>query len=167
MPTRALWGSWARRPFCSPISCRQDCSLHDLPWVPKGRFKQLLIKGGAAMKLPEARLKGPENLIKIRRASKIKGTREAHQDQETQTTWEPAHTLILSATPFWNCAEERRMQDCCCLDPYLIPLTTTLDYITSPYSPVQGGGGAVLEAPAYCVPSLPGKEIKPLFLFPP
>ena len=24
----------------SPISCRQDSSLHDLPWVPKGRFEQ-------------------------------------------------------------------------------------------------------------------------------
>ena len=51
----------------SPISCRQDSSLHDLAWVPKGRFEQLLIKGGADKKAPEARVKGPEKLIKIRR----------------------------------------------------------------------------------------------------
>ena len=50
----------------SPVSCRQDSSLHDLPRVPKGRSEQLLIKGGAARKPPEARLKGPEKLIKIR-----------------------------------------------------------------------------------------------------
>ena len=53
--------------FLFPISCRQDSSLHDLPWVPKSRFKKLQIKGGAARKPPEARLKGPEKLIKIRR----------------------------------------------------------------------------------------------------
>ena len=49
------------------ISYRQDSSLHDLPQVPKGRFEQLLIMGGAAKKSPEARLKGPEKLIKIKR----------------------------------------------------------------------------------------------------
>ena len=85
-PSGALWGSWARRPFLSRVSCRQDSSLHGLPWVPKGRFEQLLIKGGTAKKPPEARLKGPEKLIKIRRL----------------TTWGPAHTLILSATPPLN-----------------------------------------------------------------
>ena len=50
----------------SPVSWRQDSHLCDLPLVPKGRFQQLLIKG-AAKKPPEARLKGPEKLIKIRR----------------------------------------------------------------------------------------------------
>ena len=40
-----------------------------LPWVPKGGFQQLLIMGGAAKKSPEARLKRPEKLIKIRRPS--------------------------------------------------------------------------------------------------
>ena len=39
---------------------------------------------------------------------------------------------------------------------------SSLGYKTSPYSP--GWGGAVFEALAYCVPSLPGKEIKLLFL---
>ena len=50
--------------FLSPLSCREDSSLHDLLWVPKGR---LLIKGGAAKKTPEARLKGLKQLSKIRR----------------------------------------------------------------------------------------------------
>ena len=48
----------------SPVSCRQDSRLYDLP---KSRFKQLAIKGGAAKKPPEARLKGPEKLIKTGR----------------------------------------------------------------------------------------------------
>ncbi|XP_059756604.1 DENN domain-containing protein 10 isoform X2 [Balaenoptera ricei] len=34
--------------FLSPIFCRQDSSLHDLPRVPKGRFEQSQIKAGAA-----------------------------------------------------------------------------------------------------------------------
>ena len=107
--------------FLPPISCRQGSSLHDLLWVPKGRFKQLLMKGGSATKPPEARLKGQEKLIKIKRP----------------TTWDPAHTLILSATPpFWNFAEERRMQDCHCFDPYRIPLTKTITLLPIP----QGGG---------------------------
>lgn len=46
----------------SPIPCRQDSSLHDL----LSSIKQLLIKEAAAKKLIEARLKGPEKLIKIR-----------------------------------------------------------------------------------------------------
>jgi hypothetical protein len=33
-------------------------SLSDFPGVPKGRFEQLLIKGGVAKESPEARLKG-------------------------------------------------------------------------------------------------------------
>ena len=36
--------------FLYTISCRQDSSLHDLLGVPKSRFKQLLIKGGATTK---------------------------------------------------------------------------------------------------------------------
>ena len=53
-------GLLGTKAFLSPFSCRQDSSLHDLPWVPKGRR--------AAKKPPEARLKGPEKLIKIRRS---------------------------------------------------------------------------------------------------
>lgn len=53
--------------FLYPISCRQGSSLHDLPWTPKGGFKQLLIKGEAVEKPPETKLKESEHLIKTRR----------------------------------------------------------------------------------------------------
>ena len=36
--------------LCLPTSCKQEFTLQDLPGVPKGRFEQLLIKGGAAKK---------------------------------------------------------------------------------------------------------------------
>ena len=72
--------------FLSLVSSRQDSSFHDLPWVPKDRFEQLLVKGEAAKKPLEARLKGPEKRIKIGRP----------------TTWDPAYNLILSATPLLN-----------------------------------------------------------------
>ena len=75
----------------SPVSCKQGSSLHDLPWVPKGRFQQLLIKGGAAMKPSEARLKGPEKLIKIKRPPEMR-LRQCR----------PCSTLILSETPPLN-----------------------------------------------------------------
>ena len=61
----APWGSPGTEAFLSPVSCRQDSGRDDLPCVPKGRFAQLLIEGGAA---PEP--------------SEIKGTREGHQDWE-------------------------------------------------------------------------------------
>ena len=51
--------------FLPPISCRQDFSLHDLPWVPKGRSERLSIKRRTAKKPPVARLEGPEKHIKI------------------------------------------------------------------------------------------------------
>lgn len=46
------------------VSCRQYSSLHDLPWILKGRFKLLLIKEGAAKKPPEGRLMGPKMSIR-------------------------------------------------------------------------------------------------------
>ena len=121
MPSRALWGSWTWRFLLSPISFRQVCSLHDLPWVPKGRFEQLLIKGGAARKPPEARLKGPEKLIKIRKPDHLRPCTQPNP--------------VSNPTLLKLC---RRMQDCYCPDPYHIPMTTTPAYITSPYSPVRG-----------------------------
>ena len=46
---RALWGSWAQG-LCVPhfFDYRKEpsFSLHDLPWSPMGRFKQLLNKEG-------------------------------------------------------------------------------------------------------------------------
>ena len=59
--------------YCPPFPVGKT-SLHDLPRVPKGRFKQLLIKRGAAKPL-DARLKGQEKGIKIRRP----------------TIWDPQH----------------------------------------------------------------------------
>ena len=51
----------------APISWRQD-SRSSGPFLSfKGQIQQLLIKGGPAKKPPEARLKGPERFIKIRR----------------------------------------------------------------------------------------------------
>ena len=81
-PEQCSVGLAGTKAFLSPISCRQDSSHYDLPWVPKGRSEQLPTKGGAAEKPPEARLKGPEKLLKVR-----------------ETTWDPAHMLVLSETP--------------------------------------------------------------------
>ena len=69
-PRRTLWGAWAQKSFCAPtlpttpppISCRQDSSFHGLPWVPKGGFEQLLVKGRAAKKLPEAGFRDQRSL---------------------------------------------------------------------------------------------------------
>ena len=61
-----MWGSQAQRPFCPPFLAVKT-SFCDLPRVLKGRFKHLLVKEEAAKKPPEARLKGPEKLIRIRR----------------------------------------------------------------------------------------------------
>ena len=58
--------------FLSLISCRQDSSTHDLPWVPRDRFKRLLINREAADKPPETKLKGPEKLVKIRRPKMLR-----------------------------------------------------------------------------------------------
>ena len=68
-PRRTLWGSWAQKSFCvplpHPISCRQVSSFRGLPWVPKGGFGQLLIKGIAAKKLPEAGLRDQRKLLRL------------------------------------------------------------------------------------------------------
>ena len=53
--------------FCHLFLIGKTPNFHHLLLVPKGRFAQLLIKGEAAKKPPEARLGGPENLINIRR----------------------------------------------------------------------------------------------------
>ena len=83
-PSGTLWGSWALKPFWSPVSCRPDSRIHYFPWGPKGRFKQLLIKGGAVKK-PRRQSKGLE-FIRIRRP----------------TTWDPTHAFIVLATPLLN-----------------------------------------------------------------
>ena len=90
--SETLWGSRARKPFLVPISCGQNSRLHDLPWVPKGRFEQLLAKEGAA-----------RNKLRL-----VTGTREALPDEKThhlrrdEGRASPAHTLILSESPPWD-----------------------------------------------------------------
>ena len=73
----------------STTSYRQNSSLHDLPWVPKGGFEQLLIDRRSSQETTWG---------------KIKGTREAHQDHLRRDAGRasPAHTLILSETSPWN-----------------------------------------------------------------
>ena len=56
-PNRALWGSQAQKPLCSSFLVGKTPASRTFHWVPKDRFKQLLIKGGAAKKPPEVRLK--------------------------------------------------------------------------------------------------------------
>ena len=98
--------------FLCPVSCRQDSSLHDIPWVPKGRFKPLLIREGAAKKPPEARLKGPEKLIKIKRSPETLHTPYSCQQPHPWTiaikplitsSWVETHSFRgqeLSVSPF-------------------------------------------------------------------
>ena len=48
--SRTLWGSWAQKPFCTSLFLdyrkKTSFSLYNLPWVPMGRLKQLLIREG-------------------------------------------------------------------------------------------------------------------------
>ena len=48
--SRALWGSWAQKPFFGSHFLITEnglyFGLHDLPWVAASRFKQLLIREG-------------------------------------------------------------------------------------------------------------------------
>ena len=48
--SRTLWGSWAQKPFCTFLFLdyrkKTSFSLDNLPWVPTGRLKQLLIREG-------------------------------------------------------------------------------------------------------------------------
>ena len=130
--------------FLSLVSCRQDSSFHDLPWVPKDRSEQLLIKGEAAKKPLEARLKGRGRLIKIRRLDHLRLC---------------IHTNLISNPNLLKLCRRKRNARL-----LLLPwsLSHTLAWlITSPYSPESGG--TVLETLAYCVPPLPGKVTKPLF----
>ena len=79
--------------FLSLVSYRQDSSLHDLPLAPKGTSEQLIMEG-TAKKPHEARLKGPEKFINIRRP----------------TTWDAAHILTLATTPLLSCCYKSAYQ---------------------------------------------------------
>ena len=69
------------RPFCPPFLVSKTPASMTLS--SKEQIRTALIKGGAAGRPPEARLKGPERLIRIRKPDHLR----------------LAHTLILSATP--------------------------------------------------------------------
>ena len=134
MPSRTLWGSWAWRPYCPPF-------LLQPPWpFPKG---QLLIKGGTAKKPTEARLKRPEKLIKIRGLDHLR----------------PCTHPNLVSTPnlLKLCRRKKnaRLFTALILIPYLPAWLYNLSLFSRE-------GNIIPEALAYSVPSLPGKEIKPL-----
>ena len=71
----------------------QDSSHPDLPWAPKCIFKQLLIKGGAARKPPEARLR-TERLLEIRTGPPEGQLRECRLC---------THPSLTSTSPFNYC----------------------------------------------------------------
>ena len=92
-PSRTLWGSWAWKPFCLPFLVGKTPASMTYSRVPKGRLKQLLIKGETAKKPSEARLKELEKLIKIRRPN-------SSVSQETEIRdCRSCRTLILIGNP--------------------------------------------------------------------
>ena len=143
MPSKAPCEASGLEALWSPISCGQNSRLHGLPWVLKGRFEQMLIKGGAAMKPPEARLKGPERLIKIRRPNHARPCMHPN--------------LVSNPTLLKLC---RRKKSARLLLPWSLSHTPAWLYKLS-LSTKEGA--KVFHVLAYCVPPLPGKEIKPLF----
>ena len=69
--SRTLWSSQGLGPFCPPFLIGKTP-----PLTSKGWIGTVVNQGGAAMKSPEAQLKGPEKLIRIRRGTtwdEIKG----------------------------------------------------------------------------------------------
>ena len=113
--------------FVSPIPCRQDSSLHDLLWVPKGR------------RAPNQRRSSNETT-----RGRGLSTLGYGLPRTVNRPWscQQPHTL--------ETAEEE-----CKTVTALIFITHFCLIITFPYSP--GSGGTVLEVLAYCGPPLPGK----------
>ena len=69
MPSRALWDSQAQRTF-RPSFLTGKTSVF-MTFSEFQKTEQLLIKVGTVMNPPETRLKGPENLIKVRRPNHL------------------------------------------------------------------------------------------------
>ena len=69
VPWIGRFSQWATRKVCLLFLNRQDSSFLTSEFQ---RAEQLLIKGGAALKPPEARLKGQMRLIKIRRLDHLR-----------------------------------------------------------------------------------------------
>jgi len=72
MLIRALCRSWEQRPFCPPFHVRETTTSRAFLEFQRAVLKRFLIKGRAGMKAPEARLKGPEKLIKMRRPAHLR-----------------------------------------------------------------------------------------------
>ena len=81
----------ARTPFCPLLLVDKTPASMTFPEFQRAG---LLIEGGAVMKLPEARWKGPEKLA----------------ENKILTAWHPAHSLILSTKPPWNHSYKRPHQ---------------------------------------------------------
>ena len=58
-----LWGFWTWKPFCARhfLLVRSSFGLHSLPWVPRSRFKQLLISEGRARRNQGGEAKKPQH----------------------------------------------------------------------------------------------------------
>ena len=97
--------------FLSPISYRQESSLHDLLSVPNG----IIVANQRRNSSKTARLKDQRGSSRL--------------DTGPPNT---LHTSNLVRNPTLLNFPEERIQDCYCLDPYHILLP---DYITFPFSP--------------------------------
>ena len=89
MSSKALWGSWAQRSFCTPfLRVRTPVSMTS----EFQRAEQLLIR-----KLPEARLKGPERL-KVRSPNLLRPCIQPHPFAEERRQGcyclDPYHTPL-------------------------------------------------------------------------
>ena len=103
-PSRPCGGSWVWKSFCVPYSVfvGNRSSLHDLPWLPKCRFKHLLIREGR-----ECRDKA--GTAKKQACSPVL---VLPQEIHITVSWGAGLvlTLILSATPLLNYYNKRPHQ---------------------------------------------------------
>ena len=63
---RGLWGSQAQRPFCSPFLAGKTPASMTFPEFQRADYQTVANQGKSSQGPPEARLKGPEKLIKMR-----------------------------------------------------------------------------------------------------
>ena len=134
-------GAW--RPFCLPFLVGKTQASMTFPEFQRADSTVANQERSRLLKPPEARLKGPEKLIKIRRL----------------ISWDPAHTPILSATleatrPSVVAILKlcRRKKNARLLLPWslCIPRTTSPD--SSPLPMPQGGGHSSWGASLLCSP---------------
>ena len=99
MSRSSLWGCCVWRPFCLPFPLGK-ARLNDLLWVPKGRT-----------------VGNQERSIQETTWGKTKGIREVRRPDHLRPCMHP--NMVGNPTLLKFC--RTRMQDCYCLDPYLIP----------------------------------------------